>query len=146
MKNSIVLLAITALSTTAILSSCSSSSDKVQDEQEKVLEAKEELAEAEKEYQAEIKSYREENNKKIAANEKSIAEFKERIRKDKLEAKEDYYERIAELEQQNSDMKVKLDEFETTSKDKWETFKMEYNRDMENLGLALGDFYKTITD
>jgi hypothetical protein len=66
-------------------------------------------------------------------------EFKTRIASDKKEAKADYNKRIAELEQKNSDMKKKLDDYKADGKDKWEQFKKDFSRDMDDLGNAFKD-------
>lgn len=140
MKTPILTLALTALTTATILSSCTSAADQVKIEQENVITANEKLTDAENEYYAEIAEYKKANLEKIAANEKSIAEFKARIASDKKDAKDDYNERIAELDKQNSDLKKKMDEYEESGKENWAEFKKEFNHDMEELGKAFNDF------
>ncbi len=139
MKNPILTLALTTLTTCTILSSCTSAADKVKNEQENVIDANEKLTEAEQEYYAEIEDYKNENLDKIAANQKSIADFKARVDFDKKEARDDYNKRILELDQKNSDLKKKMDEFQESGKDNWSEFKKEFNRDMEELGKAFKD-------
>ncbi len=43
---------------------------------------------------------------------------------------------MAELENKNSDLKKKLSDFKDDDKDKWISFKEEFNHDMDELGLA----------
>jgi len=50
-----------------------------------------------------------------------------------------YKQRIETLEEQNRDLKVRLDVYEKNNSD-WETFKREFNHDMDELGKALKDF------
>ena len=57
-----------------------------------------------------------------------------------MEAKADYHNKIMELEQKNSDMKKKLDDYKTEGKQKWEIFKTEFSHDMDELGKAFNDF------
>ena len=47
--------------------------------------------------------------------------------------------KISDLEQKNTDMKKKLDEYGMEGKDKWDAFKAEFNHDMDELGKALKD-------
>ena len=77
---------------------------------------------------------------KIDANEKSIAEFKARIAKEKRENRAKYEKKLAGLEQKNSDMKKKLDEYKEDGKEKWTSFKNEFSHDMDELGKALKGF------
>ena len=47
--------------------------------------------------------------------------------------------KIAELEQKNADTQKKLNEYKADSKEKWEMFKSEFNRDMDELGKAFSN-------
>ena len=68
-----------------------------------------------------------------------IADFKSRIANEKKAVKDEYNKKIAELEQKNADTQKKLNEYKADSKEKWEMFKSEFNRDMDELGNALGN-------
>ena len=39
----------------------------------------------------------------------------------------------------NSDLKMKLDNYKAEGKENWKKFKIEFNRDMEELGIAFKD-------
>lgn len=97
------------------------------------------MEEATDDYQAEVAKYKIETADKIAANEKSIAEFNTRISTEKKEAREDYKKKIADLEAKNSDLKMKMDTYKADSKENWEKFKVEFSRDMDELGQAFKD-------
>lgn len=137
----------------AMVSSCSSSGDKVSDAQsdvetakEGVTEAKEDVTDAQAkldasndEYLKEVETYKVETNQRILDNQKSVKEFNARIASDKTAAKEEYQKKIAELDSKNTDMKRKLDNFKANGKDNWETFKTEFSHDMDELGNAFRD-------
>ncbi|MBP7809206.1 MAG: peptidase M23 [Bacteroidia bacterium] len=139
MKKSI--LTIAAITSIALMS-CGTKAEKVENAEEKLIEANQDLNKANEDYLTEVEAYKKETAEKIAANEQSIAEFKLRVENEKKEAKEDYKKRIAELEQKNSDMKKVIDEYQAEGKDKWESFKTEFNHDMEELGQAFKDLGK----
>lgn len=120
----------------AILTSCNTPAEKVENEQNNVTAAKEGLDKASKGYQADIESYRKETAAKVVANDQSIAEFKARIEHEKKDAKADYNKKIAELEQKNSGVKKKMDDYKAEGKEKWELFKEEFSRDTDELGNA----------
>jgi hypothetical protein len=77
---------------------------------------------------------------KISVYEKIIAEFKARISKEKKENIAKYEKTIAELEQKAGDMKKKLEDFKVEGKDKWDSFKLKFDHDMDELGKALKNF------
>ena len=140
MKKSIITLVACTFITGAILTSCNNSAEKVENAQSNAIEANNDLDKANEEYLKEIEKYRKETADKVAANDKSIAEFKARIEHEKNEAKADYQKKIVELEQKNSDIKKKMDDYKVEGKEKWEIFKAEFNRDMEELGKAFINF------
>ncbi len=51
-----------------------------------------------------------------------------------------YLNKIKELELKNSDMKKKMDEYKADTKEGWEKFKTEFEKDMDNLGVAITEF------
>jgi hypothetical protein len=136
MKKSNYKLGLVACLLSGILMSCSTPAEKVADAQNTVAVAEADLKQANLEYLADMEKYRKEAAEKIVANEKSIAEFNARLATEKSEAKAAYQEKITALEQKNSDMKKKIDEYKAEGKDQWEKFKLEFNRDLDDLGQA----------
>lgn len=139
MKKSILILAASTFITGALVTSCNSPEEKVENAQENVAEAHQDLDKANEEYLADVETYRKATAERIAANDQSIAEFNLRLANDKQEAKEDYRKKVTELEQKNSDMRKKMDDYKVEGKDNWEIFKTEFNRDMDELGQAFKD-------
>lgn len=146
MKKIFLTQSVFVLVAAAIITSCQSSGnkvetaqDKVRDAKEKVVSAKSDLIIAQQDSNAEYQKFKKESDEKINAHQKSIAEFKARIATEKKEARAKYEMEIALLEQKNTDLKKKLDGFKEESKDKWDKFKAEFSRDMEELGKAFKD-------
>jgi chromosome segregation ATPase len=110
--------------------------EKVTNAQKDVNEANKDLDAANKAYLADIENYKKETSEKIMANDKAIADFKARIETEKKDAKANYLKQVADLEQKNSDMKKKMDDYKADNKEKWEIFKQEFNHDMDELGAA----------
>ncbi|OYY05537.1 MAG: hypothetical protein B7Y15_11455 [Bacteroidetes bacterium 24-39-8] len=127
---------------------CKTPDQKVNDAQIQVENAKENLEKVEdKAAVAEIKAanaeewkiFKNESEAKIKTNEIRISELKSKIKRsgypmDDLNAK-----RVDTLEMQNRKLQSKVDDYNKTMTD-WETFKREFNRDMDGLGSALKDF------
>jgi hypothetical protein len=139
MKKSILALAACAFITGAMITSCNTPSQKVENAQNNVAQANEELALANKEYLEDLANYRLETASAFAANEESITEFKARMAKDKRAARADYKQKMAELEQKNKEMKMKLENYNEEGKEKWIIFKAEFKHDMAELGKAFKD-------
>lgn len=139
MKNSILTIAVI---TSTLLMSCGTKAEKVENAEVNVVEANQDLNKANEDYLIEVEEYKKETAAKIEANERSIADFKLRVEKEKKEAKADYKAKIAALEQKNSDMKKTMDDYKADGREKWESFKTEFNHDMEELGQAFSDLGK----
>ncbi|MBB6004375.1 peptidase M23 [Arcicella rosea] len=138
MKKTILLITAFTL-TTAFFTSCNSPEKKVENAQTEVVEANKDLIDANQAYLDDVESYKVTTAERIAANDKSIAEFKVRIDKEKKEAKADYLEKLTKLEQKNTDLKKKMDDYKDDGKENWDKFKAEFNHDMDELGEAFKD-------
>jgi len=141
MKNPIFILAIIVFLAGITLNSCQSSAKKVENARNNVIEANKVLDNASKELMSDIENFRKETENKITANNHYIAEFKVRLTKEKKEKRARYEKKLAQLEQKNNDLKKQLDEYQAAGKDKWTSFKSDFNRDMDELGKALKNFY-----
>jgi hypothetical protein len=79
-----------------------------------------------------------ESELKINNNEIRVKELTEKMNKPGTTLDPLYAKRIENIEQKNKDLKVKLATYETSQSD-WETFKREFNHDMDELGKAFKD-------
>lgn len=127
----------TVFATSMLLSSCNTPAQKVDNAKEEVTDAKEDLDKAREEYRAEVASFKSESDAKIAANEQLIAELKVKIKESKRAAKSESAELIEAAERQNASLKTRLADFNDDSKEKWQSFKTEFNNDMFELGKSL---------
>ena len=91
-------------------------------------------------YKLELDEYRFRIAEQITTNENSIIAFRSRIASQKKEARADYEKKINDLNNKNTDLKMRLDAFNADNKESWEMFKVEFGRDMDELGNALRDF------
>jgi len=77
---------------------------------------------------------------KIRAYEKSISEFKARIANETKGNKAKYEKKLVKLEQKTSNLRKKLEKYKEEGIDKWDSFKLKFNHDMDELGKALKNF------
>jgi hypothetical protein len=138
MKNYFVISAIFCFG--LIVSSCSSSSDKVEDAKEDVRDANKELVDANIDYLVDMETYKRETAEKIAANDLIIKDFNKRVDTQRSEAKKEYQNKIAELEVKNTDLKKKLDSYNLEGKESWDKLKSDFNQELNDLALAVQKF------
>jgi len=130
-----------------IFSSCQSSIQKQEAAQDKVQDARQELNAAQEEVNAEAelvataeewKAFRNESELQIKANEVRITELNVKMKKPGEIFDALYEKKIANLELQNKEMRARLIAYEKRNSN-WETFKREFNHDMNAIGQALND-------
>jgi phosphoenolpyruvate-protein kinase (PTS system EI component) len=134
-------IAAVALLLSASFIGCNSPSQKVEQADANVAEAKKDLVQAQNEYAVELSNFKQETDKTISANEKKIYDIRIRMEKDKMSAKEEYKRLISELEQKNSALKQRMDSYQDESQVKWDLFKTEFNKDMNDLQESLNNFF-----
>ena len=142
MKKVIYILAVaTSLLAGTIFTGCQLTPSTPEEEaaQAKVDSAKLELKAAQKAATAEEwEAFKTESEQKIRTNELSIADFKDRMSTSEHQFDALFIEKIDKLEQQNKDMKARIDNYEKRQSD-WASFKSEFNHDLDELGTALKD-------
>lgn len=138
MKTKILTLATLGFFIGTLLISCDKPRN-VENAKENVMEAKEDLQKAEAEYAMEVSDFKKQAELKIAENKKAIGELKERrSMKKTAKEKEMYDEKIAELERRNDVLRDKLRDYkEEKRSEKWESFKRDFNDDMNSLGKSI---------
>ena len=128
---------------------CQSSTKKEEVAQEKFQDAKENLEQVQ--YDANLSAqkkaaiaeewnkFRNDTRATITENEIQIAELKVKIKKSGNRIDSIYYKKIDLLEQKNKDIEAKIKTYKNDANSDWESFKREYNHDMNELGKALKD-------
>jgi hypothetical protein len=139
MKKTILSWIALACFTGVMLTSCNSPVKKVESAQKDVTAAKVALDKANAEFVEEVENYRRETESKIKSNNERLADFNTRVLNERREAKADYQKEIAKLEQRNKAMKLRLDSYTLDGEGNWEKFKIEFDRDMEELAKAFKD-------
>lgn len=127
-----------------ILTSCQNTTkkeqaaqDNVENAKENLNTAKEELSDARKEAsEEEWDTFRADTDATITANEARITDLKASMNNTGKTIDVAYANRIAALEQKNKDIKSKIENYKNDSKEDWNSFKQEYDRDIDELGKA----------
>lgn len=128
--------------TVFLFSSCTSPNEKISktkmnEASENLMEAKSDLNAAQNDFNQTYEAFKIESDRKIAENEKAIAKL--RMENKKKVAKADFEKKLTTLEKKNQSLKDRMQNYKEEGIDKWESFKTEFNHDMDNLGDALKD-------
>ncbi len=109
---------------------------------ENVGKAKQELKDAQTDLQAEWQKFKSASEQQIDANEKKIDAFKDKMEASGPRVKAKYNKEVAKLEKKNHDLKQTLDDYKIEGKGKWEEFKTNFTRDMDDIGKTMKDLFK----
>lgn len=148
MRKTILSLALLTMSAGTVLVGCKDASKEENEAKENVQEAKEDLNDAKVELsdarraatEEEWKAFKDSTNAAISLNEKRIADMKTDLKKTGKTIDSEYQKKIVELEMKNKEIKNKLEMYKNDANSDWQSFKKEYNRDMEDLGESLKNF------
>lgn len=148
MKKTIYSLAVSMVFAAGlVVTSCNSPSTKAARANDNVEEAKDELNEAKVEAEVqqqkaataeEWKVFKSDSEVKIKENETRIAEVKAKMMKPGKTLDSMYQRKINTLEEKNNNLRVKVNTYENNQSD-WESFKREYNHDMDEIGNGFKD-------
>lgn len=136
-----------AVVSATIFTSCKNNSEKEQDAVEKVENANENLDEVQadvkndqisKANDADWQTYKSDANMAIAENEARITELQTAMKKPGKTFDEAYKRNINSLVEKNAALKRRIGDYENNQTD-WETFKREFDSDMEGFGKAFKD-------
>jgi hypothetical protein len=133
MKNYLLILAFSGLVLASVNQSCSSPEKKVKDAGLEVIDAQKKLDESNQKYNQEIENYRKVTAENVAANYQMITDYNTRLILNKKKMDADTQIKIVELEKKNNQMKARMDNYKADGADKWESFKKEFDYDMEEL-------------
>lgn len=145
MKKIFFTLAITTFMAGTLLVGCQDTSKKEEAAKDNVEEARDNLDDAKEELsyaraaatEEEWNEFKESTNATITQNEIRIAEMKTKMKKTGKSIDEAYTKQIEALELKNKNIKLKVQEYKNDTNSDWQSFKEEYNRDMDELGTAM---------
>lgn len=141
MKQTFIKIAFVTFIAGLMITSCQPSTKKVENAKEDLNAAKEQVVEARQDYnqavQDSLVQFRKDSEVRINENERLIADFKTNLSKKEKATQVKYEKTIADLELQNTHLKQKLADYNDEGDTKWQSFKREFNYDMDELGKSL---------
>lgn len=83
--------------------------------------------------------YKLESEKNLKANDLKIAELKANLNAKKANDRTNFEIKLNELEQKNTRLKASIADYKESDKNKWEIFKTNFKKDMDELGKAISN-------
>ncbi|MCW3072500.1 MAG: hypothetical protein JWO44_2390 [Bacteroidetes bacterium] len=135
MKTKTIIVA--AIAGMAVMSSCQTKEQKLENAQENVADANADLDQARREF-------REESENNLRENDMTIETYRANLKNEKEEMRAQYERKADSLEQRNKELRARLDSYKDDDKDneKWESFKREFKHDMDEMKTSLKDVGK----
>lgn len=141
-KKSIFILAVSTFMVGMLGTSCKSNTEK---EADAAVEATNEAKQDEmidekisKNDQAEWENYKNETEAKIKANEQLISDLRLEIKNSNKKYDDAYLKNIDLIEKRNADLRIKINGYQNIESD-WDSFKTEFNHDLDELGKSIND-------
>ena len=146
MKKNILKISLFAGVIALGIASCTSTPEqkeaKAEDAKANVVVANQELKQARMDSVNEYQAFKTTSETKIADNDRAIIDLKDKMKTDNKVARDKYNKQLAELQDRNTKLKNGVESYNETGKDKWEAFKMGFNRDMDSLGMSISKMAK----
>ena len=108
-------------------------------ENKKAAEARKDLKEAKMDSVEDFKKFKKESQSKIVENQKKIAELKVKKSTDSKDVNDKYDKKVAVLEKKNAELKNRIETYTLTQSSKWKSFKIEFSKEMDDLGHSIQD-------
>lgn len=123
----------------ACKNSPSQNEKKLQEAQQNLIDAQQNLKQSIDDSINDYKNYKESADLKLIENERKIAELKKDLASKKQDIKLQYENEINDLEQKNIELRNNIDGYENNDKNEWETFKINFNKELDKLGKSISD-------
>lgn len=138
MKKTKLTLVVTIVMAVAGFNIFGQENKKAKEARKDVKEANTDLKEAKIDSTADYQKFKKDAEIKIADNQKKIAELKAKKSSENKEVKEKYDAKVVALEQKNNELKNRIEGCKNSNdKTAWESFKIKFNKDMNELGTSI---------
>ncbi|HSL88917.1 MAG TPA: hypothetical protein VK870_06430 [Ignavibacteriaceae bacterium] len=134
MKNYYFILAVILLIAGIFFTGCDNTRDDVK-------EANQDMIDAQNQFEQEWREFKRDAEVRIDKNEQRIADFKESMKSTTARFKAKYENEVLSLEQNNIELRKKLNEYKYDGKNNWDVFKREFNREVDKVVDSLDDIF-----
>ncbi len=139
MKSRYFILAVVLLIAGSVFTGCEDNQDTAKEE---VKKANQDMIDAQTQFEKEWQQFKSDTELIIDANQKQIDDFKAAMKTTSAKFKAKYENQVLTLEQNNIELKKKLNDYKYAGKDNWEEFKRDFNREVNTVVDALNEIFK----
>ena len=138
MKNKYFVLAVFMLIAGSVFTGCEKNRG---DATEEVKQANQDMMDAQTQFEKDWQQFKSDAELKINANQQKIDDFKVAMKTTSTKFKAKYENEVLTLEQNNIELKKKLNDYKYEGKANWDEFKLSFNNDMDSVGNTLNDIF-----
>lgn len=138
MKNNYFILAVILFIAGIFFAGCDNTRDNTRDD---VNKANQDMIDDQYQFDKEWQEFRSDAEVRINDNEKKIAEFKAAMKTTTDKFKARYENEVLTLEQNNIQLRKRLNEYKYDGKNNWDIFKRDFNREVDVVVDALNDIF-----
>ena len=138
MKNIYLIISVILLIAGSVFTGCENNRE---NDQEEVRKANQEMIDAQAQFEKEWQQFKTETELKIDANQRKIDDFKVAMKTTTAKFKAKYENQVLTLEQKNIELKKSMNEYRYEGKDNWEKFKIDFNREVDTIVVALNEIF-----
>jgi hypothetical protein len=132
-----VLTAIVSLALLSCNNSPKAKEDNLNAAKDEVEDAREDLVQTTSDSINDFNKYKNSIQMKLDENEKVIADLKANSKNMPDQAM--YYKQLDDLKLKNLELKAKIENYQQGPEQKWELFKVDFNKEMDNLGKSISN-------
>jgi hypothetical protein len=140
MSKYLIACAIACVLTVPVFMGCRESAGNKMDEAKASMEKiRQDMKDTEANYMDDWQDFKNQSLGKINANENKLQIFRDKMEKSSSDVKTKYNAAVVDLEHQNRELKDKMVRYKKEGKARWDTFKSEFNRDMDKVEASVND-------
>ena len=141
MKTRILFNVLLAVLVSIFISSCNKSpkakEEVLNNAKQDVVIANDDLNEATSDSIVEFNKYKTSIQTKLAENEKVISDLKASIKAEDRKTQTLYNKQLENLQLRNTELKLKIETYKQGPTQKWELFKVDFNKELDKLGKSI---------
>jgi predicted RNase H-like nuclease (RuvC/YqgF family) len=135
----LVLASIVGFTLTSCNKSPKAKEADLKEAKQEVITAREDMNEATRDSIADFNKYKSSIETKLVENEKVISDLKAKINDKDRKNQTLYYKQLEKLQLRNTELRLKIENYKQGPTQKWELFKVDFNKDLDELGKSISN-------
>jgi hypothetical protein len=137
--NNLILATIVGLTLTSCNKSPKAKEADLNEAKQEVIIARDDMNEATRDSIADFNKFQSSIQTKLVENKKVINDLKAKINDKDRKTQTLYYKQLEKLQLRNTELKLKIENYKQGPSQKWELFKVDFNKDLDELGKSISN-------